>query len=226
MTPHVRAASLPSIAYVDESEDERSNFHGDAIDSGLFDQIFTLHPDDKLDDLIDKLVDLRIDALISDFNLSDAGPKTYTGAQVVEAFLKVRADFPCFIRTSYDEDAMISSSDVNRVYSKDIQEEQTFGRNLFKRISHQVEHHRARVSEWEAEFDALSALTPGGLTAPQVDRLLQLDNLLEAQFSADQALAGSVKRQLLNRTGLFEKRDQLIGETEKLIDAMKRALGD
>lgn len=216
--------ALPSIAYVDESEDERSNFHTDAIDSELFDQIITLHPDDKLEDLVAKLVDLRIDALISDFNLSDAGPKTYTGAEVVEAFLQVRADFPCFIMTSFAEDAMISSSDVNRVYSKDRQKEHADRRNLFKRISYQVDHHRARLAEWEAEFDALTAIAPETLTAPQADRLLQLDSLLEAHFSADQAVAGSIKRQLLKRTGLFEKRDELIGETEKLIDAMKRAL--
>jgi hypothetical protein len=217
---------LPSIAYVDESEDERSNFHGDAIDSELFDQIITLHPDDKLEDLVAKLVELRIDALISDFNLSDAGPKTYTGAEVVEAFLRVRNDFPCFIMTSYAEDAMISSSDVNRVYSKDRQKEQSTRRNLFKRISYQVDHHRARLEEWEAEFDALAAIAPDALTAPQADRLLHLDSLLEAHFSADQAVAGSIKRQLLDRNGLFEKRDELIGETEKLIDAMKRALDE
>ena len=108
MSDSVMQQDLPTIAYVDESEDEQAHFFGDALDSGFFGQIHLLSPDEDLDRLIAKLADLQIDALVSDFNLSDDRPNAYNGADVVEAFLAQRRNFPCFIRTSFDEDPMAS----------------------------------------------------------------------------------------------------------------------
>ena len=115
MTDATGKATLPTIAYVDESKDELDNFYGDAFESGYFSEIELVEPEENLDQLIAKLLDLEVDALVSDFNLSDDRPTAYNGADVVEAFLAKRRNFPCFIRTSFDQDAMGSSSDVNRI---------------------------------------------------------------------------------------------------------------
>ena len=225
MTGNVADQAKPSIAYVDESEHERKNFHLDAYASELFSEIQTLHPDDDLHALISQLVDLRIDALVSDFRLSDAGPKTYTGADVVRAFLEVRRDFPCFIRTSFDDDAMISSSDVNLVYSKDVKDEATAGRDLFRRVALQISNHRERVESWLVEFNTLSAIAPAERTAAHIERLIELDDDLERSFSNDQAIPKSVKRQALERNGLLARQDELMDQTEKLIASIKHTLG-
>ena len=215
----------PSIAYVDESSDERDNFYVDAYGSGLFSEIHRLHPDDSLDVLISQLLELQIDALVSDFRLSDANAKAYTGADVVRAFLDVRRDFPCFVLTSFDDDAMLSASDVNLVYSKDVKDEQAAGRNLFKRVSQQIVNYRSRIEAWADEFNALSRIEPSERTVADVERLIQLDHDLEQSLSNDQALAKSVKRQALDRTGLTARQDELMDETEKLIASIKQTLG-
>lgn len=215
---------LPTIAYVDESEDEQAYFYGDALDSGFFGEIYLLSPEEDLDRLVSKLADLQIDALVSDFNLSDDRPNAYNGADVVEAFLAQRRNFPCFIRTSFDQDAMGSSSDVNRVYSKNATEEQAVGRDLFKRISIQIEHYRAQIEDWSEEYEALLTLPTAERSVLQIERLIQLDDALEQAVAADQALALTFKREILNREGLFGKQDELFAQAEQLIAAMKDTL--
>lgn len=212
--------SRPSIAYVDEVEDERDNFFTDAFDSELFEKIYVLHPEPNIDDLVKKLLDLQIDALITDFNLSEAGPLSYDGEQLVSAFLAIRSDFPCFIRTSYDEAALASSEDVNRVYSKNVANDENAGRYLFKRIALQIDHHRHRVIHWQNELAELLERNPVQLTAPDVERILELDTKVEISFGKDIAIPMHVKR------GLLEKESKLIEETERLVTDIKHALGE
>lgn len=211
---------LLSIAYVDEAKDERDNFFVDAYDSGLFKEIFLLHPESNIDELVNKLLDLQIDALVTDFNLSEAGPLNYNGEQLVSAFLAVRSDFPCFIRTSYDEDALASSDDVNRVYSKNVVHDESAGRYLFKRIAKQIEHYRQRVIGWQNELETLMNQAPESRNGEDVARILVLDSKIEASLGKDMAIPDHIKG------GIFEKENQLISETELLISEIKRALGD
>lgn len=219
-----RAADLPTIAYVDESKDELSNFYGDALDSGYFAEIILVEPEDDLDRLIASLLDLKIDALISDFNLSDDRPNSYNGADVVEGFLAKRRNFPCFIRTSFDQDAMGSSSDVNRIYSKNTAEEIAGGRDLFRRVSIQIDHHRAQIEASSNEFEQLLAIPAAERTPGEIDRLIELDDFLERSLAADHALAPTAKRAILDLNGLFARQNQLVEQTEKLIAEMKKIL--
>lgn len=208
----------PSIAYVDEIEDERDNFLTDAFDSELFENIFVLPPESNIEDLINKLLDLHIDALVTDFNLSEAGPLSYNGEQLVSAFLAARSNFPCFIRTSYDELALKSSDDVNRVYSKNAANDRNAGRNLFNRIALQVEHHRRRSNEWQDELQSLLDKEPAQRTAADIERIIELDSEIEAGIGKDMAIPARIKK------GLFDKESELIEETERLIAEIKLAL--
>lgn len=208
----------PSIAYVDEVQDERDNFFNDAFDSDLFDNIYVLAPDPNIEDIIAKLLELHIDALVTDFNLSEAGPLNYDGEQLVSAFLAVRNEFPCFIRTSYDEAALKSSDDVNRVYSKNVADDENAGRYLFKRIAMQIDHHQRRVILWQKELAELLELEPAQRTAAVVDRILELDTKIETSFGKDISISPQVKK------GLLENENRLIEETERLVAEIKRAL--
>lgn len=213
--------SRPSIAYVDEVKDEQDNFFTDAFDSGLFENIYILSPEPNIDDLINKILDLQIDALITDFNLSEAGPLSYNGEQLVSAFLAIRSDFPCFIRTSYDDDALALSDDVNRIYSKNIVNDESAGRYLFKRISIQIDHHQRRIVHWQNELAELRERDPVSLTAADVERIIELDTKVEISFGRDIAIPTHVKKEVL-----LNKERQLIEETDRLIADIKRALGE
>ena len=141
----------PNIAYINEKEDERDNFFNDAYDSGLFAKIYRVEPRQSFGEMLAFVLSLNIDALIADFNLTEAAPLEYFCEQFVERFLEVRADFLCFIMTSYEKDALSSSADVNRVYSKDISADAHSDRSLFERIALQIKKHRDLVESWQDE---------------------------------------------------------------------------
>ena len=210
----------PNIAYVDEKPDERDNFFTDAYDSGLFGEIHRIDPVADIEEMVELLLNLQIDALVSDFNLTEAAAIGYSGEQLVDRFLQIRADFPCFIRTSFEEDALSNSADVNRVYSKDVNADAHTGSSLFGRIALQVQKHRALIASWKRELEELLAISTEDRSALQVEKLLDLDHKLEASLGADAQIPKDVKEQVLNR------RHALQEETERLIHEMKRALGD
>lgn len=218
--------TLPIIAYIDEVADERDNFYADAHATGLFGDIVLIEPDEELETLIVKLLELKIDALVTDFNLSEEATISYDGGQVVKALLEIRHDFPSFIRTSFDDQALNESDDVNRIYSKNANENKDRGRELFERVVLQINHYRTRVETWQAEFDELLAVSPEDRSASQIERLVELDSWIEASIGKDQGVSKHAKAGIFNRESLYDKELQLIEETEKLIADMKKALGE
>ena len=210
----------PNIAYIDEKDDERDNFFTDAFDSELFAEIYRVEPLQNIDEMLAYILSLDIDALITDFNLTEAAPLEYSGEQLVERFLAVRAEFPCFIRTSYEEDALSSSADVNRVYSKDISADAHSGRSLFERIALQIKKHQELVEGWQVELEKLVAIPAQERRAQDVERLIELDHKLEATLGADAQVPKGVKVDVL------AKRHELLDETEKLIADIRRELGE
>lgn len=210
-------SSRPSIAYVDEHEDERSNFFNDAFDTELFSAIHLVAPTKDLDGLLESLLSLDIDALVSDFNLSEAGPLSYDGDKLVSAFMSVRSDFPCFIRTAYGDQAISSAEDVNRVYSKGGGGDKEEGRDLFARIVHQINRYKARLHAWQEELNDINA-RPGRLSAAEVERAIELDGKIESSISRNSSIPSHIKKHLL------ELDSSLVEEAEKLINQMRSAL--
>lgn len=225
MATNGEADARPVIVYVDEIEDERANFYTDAFNSKRFSEIHLVPPSAELDDIMACLLDMHFDALVTDFNLSEAAVVNYNGGDLVERFLTVKREFPCFIRTTYDDDAMGSTDDVNRVYSKALPEDHNLGRNLFERIARQIDRHRNKVVEWQEEFEALLAMPTDARTAIEIQRILELDNWIEASTGGDSALPSAAKEGLLKKEGLFEKEGELLKQTELLISQIKGALG-
>ncbi|WCW10108.1 hypothetical protein [Pseudomonas aeruginosa] len=212
----------PNIAYVDELEDERDNFFTDAYDSECFDKIYLLEPEREIDEMVRKLLDLDIDALVSDFNLSEASALSYDGEQLVLAFLAVKSEFPCFIRTSYDDQAVIASDDVNRVYSKNVAHDEGAGRYLFKRVVQQVRRYKQRIGEWQDELSNLLIRNPNQLVAVDVERILELDAKLESCLGKDVAIPTHVKRRLLaSENNLVQETERLIADIRCVIDGRK-----
>lgn len=213
---------LPVIAYVDEDEDALEDFQIDADNCKLFREVIVLKPEARLGDMVGALLALPIDALVSDFRLSDASPVEYDGGMLVTEFLAARTGFPCFIRTSWNNDALHGSDDVNRVYSKE-HNAQELNRPLFERISLQIEHYKSQLQRWSEELEGLLAIDRDALSASQIDRIVELDARVEAQLGADHAVSHSARREIFDG-GLYSRRKELLADTEKLISDIKRSL--
>lgn len=220
------AKVAPTIAYVDEHADARADFFTDAYQSGLFGEVHVLAPESTLTEMVSKLFELEIDALISDFQLSEATPVDYDGESLVEAMLARRAGFPCFIQTSFDEAALKAAEDVNRVYSKNPKASGGGREQFLQRIIFQIERHRMRLAAWQAELSELLALDRSDLNAAQVERILELDDLIESNMGLDHSLSKQAKRDLLKDENLASRQLSLLDETERLIGEMRRALND
>jgi hypothetical protein len=226
MADVTKTAKLPSIAYIDENEDARADFFTDAYQSGLFQDVHILMPEPTLAEMVDKLLDLQIDAVISDFQLTEAGPVDYNGEALVKAILARRAGFPCFIQTSFDDAALKAADDVNRDYSKNPKSSMGGREQFLQRIVLQIERHRARLAEWNAELEDLLAIDRKALTAVQVERIIKLDEAIEEYISMGNSVSRQAKQELLKGEKLASRHIELINETEKLIEDMRRALDD
>lgn len=225
MNNEIENTNLPVIVYVDEDQDAREDFYIDGKQTSMFNEILILSPYPKIQDMVDFLLELKFEALISDFRLSDASPIEYNGSQLVDAFLEVRKGFPCFIRTSYDNEALHAANDVNRVYSKSEQAEEQTKRSIFERINLQVHRHRKAVYDWCEELHYLLSIDRSELTALQIDRIIDLDAQVEAYIGADDSIPSIAKKDLLNGS-LNQRQKELLNETERLIDHIKGALND
>lgn len=214
----------PTIVYVDENDDALEDFFIDAKKSGLFSEIVLLRPKPRLDEMISDLVELKFEALVSDFRLADAAPVDYNGAQLVERFGQVRHDFPCFIRTSYEHEALHEADDVNTVYAKEVQASQDI-RPLLERVYLQVARHRKQIEAWTVELSELLELDRSELSADAIDRILALDSWLESGLGSDDALPRLSKRSVLEKR-VFEGRQALIDETERLVAAIRKTLDE
>jgi len=217
-------APKPSIAYIDEIEDAREDFFTDAYQSGLFEAVHVMAPAPTLAEMLDTIAELAVDAVISDFRLTEAGPVEYDGEGLVEAVSARRAGFPCFIQTSRPEEALLAADDVNRVYSKD--PKAGTGREQFlKRIVLQIQRHQTRLAEWQHELAELLAIDRGALTSLQVERIIELDDAIEENLGADDPISRHAKRDLLTER-LSGRQTELLTQTEKLIADMRKALDE
>ncbi|MAM11595.1 MAG: hypothetical protein CML23_14265 [Rhizobiaceae bacterium] len=218
------SSSLPIIVYVDEDLDAREDFYLDAEKSKLFAPVILLEPLPQLSAMLERLSELKFDALVSDFRLADAAPLEYDGAELVDRFNEMRVGFPCFIRTSYEQEALNAADDVNTIYSKGKKSAEE-NRPLLERVSIQIAHHRKLAEEWSEEIAKLLELDRSTLSASQVERILELDSRLEKHLGADAGLAKLAKRSTLEAE-LFNVRDELMRETERLINDIRKSLDD
>lgn len=208
------------ILYVDEEKDQLADFQADAELSDLFDHVHILEPRQDLDEMVNEILTLKVDAVISDFALSEAAIVDYNGDQLLNAIQAVRHNFPCFLRTSFEDDAVSNSSDVNRVYVKADSLNLHSQANLFQRVAAQVKAYNRIYHEMQQEHSTLrEKLSQQGLSSIETERLIELDDILESHLSADQKTPSVVKRIALDKFDkLMESTDNLISEIESKLD--------
>lgn len=189
------------IAYIDESLYELKKFQRRVYEA--FDvQVFL--PKGDFESFVDELLNSGAEAFISDFRLNEYRNDVkesiqYTGGKLIETLLSVRHEFPCFVLTSYDSDAIQHMTDVNYVYSKEIlaTDMGKQGEKFIEKIRVQIEHYNNNINLFSDRlFDLQAQSAERDLTEEEENELLALDTFLENSINRRNAIPPEKKNQL------------------------------
>ncbi len=224
------------IIFVDEQIEEQNEFKAAFADLIRTDvvKVITLLPAEDLDEMIDNICQENPDALVSDWNLNEIKsdlPRCYNvsyyGSDLIEAFLRIREGFPCFIASSYDSDASEATSikDVNLVYSKDVNIDNHLdnqGKHLTfpQKILLQIQKYKTRITEAEESLEQLCDRKRQGnkLSLKEEDELIRLDSFLERALDATAAIPEEFKK-----SSNSEQLNNLINSVNELLEKVKNA---
>lgn len=217
------------ILFVDEQQEDIDSFK-DYVEGkdleGVF-EVLSLFPLSDLNQMVEEVLNMHIDAIITDFRLNEYKEDIdynvpYDGAHLVSKIISEREDFPCFVLTSFDDEAIGQSEDVNIVYIKGILhglEEETKARATFlDRMKNQIIHYRSKIEK--AENDLLTLLEKSRISkldSAEEEELLRLDSLIEKSLNRKHSLPTTVKRfgESASLSELLKAVDELKKKLEK-----------
>lgn len=211
--------SKHKIAYIDESRDEIMRFQRQVYES-LDVEVF--YPKEDMDFFIEELLNSGVEAFVSDFHLGHYREDVnvninYTGGDLIERLLAIRERYPCFVLTSFDNDAVERMNDVNYVYSKQLLTDTKQVRIFIKKVIAQIEHYSQNINDASARFfDLLDRSANRKLTEEEENQLLELDSFLERTLSQKSALPKERKNQLV-----IEEITKLLSSTNDLIQMLR-----
>lgn len=222
------------IIFVDEQKEEQDEFKrafSEFIRRGEVD-VKTLFPAENIDEMIDNIRQENPDALVSDWSLNEIKedlPRNYhvaySGSDLVDAFLRIRDGFPCFIASSYDKDASNSEAtkDVNLVYSKQLDphfDDQDQHLTFPQRILLQIQKYKKRIADAEEKLEQLCIRKRQGdkLSFEEENELIRLDSFLERALDASAAIPEEFKT-----SSNSEQLNSLINSVNELLEKVKNA---
>lgn len=179
------------LLFIDEELDDIEDFKDYIEEKDLEDlfEVKSIYPLDNLEDMIEEIISIYPDAIVTDFMLNEIKTSIkynvpYNGTQLVKTFLEIREDFPCFVLTSFDDQAVSESDDVNIVYIKGIlhgSEKGTKAKaNFVDRVKNQIIHYQIKLEKAETRLiELITKSEKDILDAPEKDELLKLDSLIE-----------------------------------------------
>jgi hypothetical protein len=209
------------ILYVDEVDSERRRFKTYIYNNDINQEFTTIAPeiDFELEVFLEKILSENYDAIISDHKLNEENSNIqFDGIDLIEAILKRRIDFPCFILTSYDDEAVRDGDDVNIVYIKGLMEsdEEREGHKakFIDKIENQIKHHRKKIENARTELLRLISLVD--LNASEEARLIELDTYLEKTTHTQSSIPLHLKS-----THNLDELHKMINNTDKLLAEFK-----
>lgn len=207
------------IAYIDESRHEITKFQRRVYESF---EVIDFLPKEDLNSFISELLNSDAEAFVSDYRLNEYRNDVqeaiqYTGADLIEALLSIRHEFPCFVLTSYDNDAIQRMTNVNYVYSKEILTLSSQSEIFIKKIRAQIEHYNASINEASVRFfDLQEKSIEKYLSEQEENELLALDAFLENSLNRRNALPAEKKNQLA-----IGKIEELLSSTNELLKVIR-----
>jgi len=210
------------ILFIDEQKESHDDFL-DYVelypDTDI--EVEPMLPCPDMDKMTEVIIEKAPDAIIVDFRLNDNSPENipYNGVELVNNLQSIRNGFPCFIMTTFDNEAVHYSDDVNIVYVKKILHNPEKGTVTFlDRVKEQIRHYKTRISNAETELQRLLELRKSGeATIDDEARLIELDDFLEKAIDGKTTVPSQYKTlsNAKHLASILAKADELIKKLEE-----------
>ena len=222
---------MAKLVYVDEQKTQANQVLRVAVVSKQFtqDEVAMVIPSATIDETIDIILEYNCKVLIADYKLSDhKADVEFTGADLVREFQRRFARFPCFVTTSFTAEAINEALDANMIFpksdflssgegslDKSTQSELPF----FVRVRKKIAEYESYVNSINKELDELRAKSETEpLSAEEAQKLIELDDMVEAVHGRHLAVESHLKQQALKT---FER---IIDRAETLIKKIEDEL--
>lgn len=212
------------ILFIDEEETEQDKFYN------YFEHVCPevnpecLFPKADVNEMLGVIFEKQADAVVTDFRLNEFKTNVkynvnYNGVELIKELHKRREDFPSFVITSHDDEAVNDTDDVNVVYIKDIlsPEKDKAKVPFAQRIVRQIDKYRASIDSAKKELNLLIDLrNKGEAGVYDENRIIVLDSFLERTFGAYDAVPSEMKK-LSN----LDKLNELIGKADEILNKLE-----
>lgn len=205
------------VAYIDEMDSDIRSFKRSVLlrANEKFD-VVSIKPKADIHETVSLIFENFVDAVVADFRLSEEDPTIhYNGSDLIKEVLFIREDFPVFILTSFEDDAVDKGFDVNIVYEKiDVQETSKF----FDKVILQIKKYKAKIESAEIRILELTEkrkTTP--LTNSEEEELLELDYLIEKSLDKKSKIPIDLKDSTNS-----DRLKELINKADEIIEAINK----
>jgi len=205
---------LLKIGYIDEDQADIDKFCRFAEPDF---EIKDLKPNRNttLKQIIDWVKETGIAALIVDYNLKERDSVKFFGSEIVEKLHKEFLDFPAFVITSFEGDAINGTKESDLVFTKKAAWNKA-GKELLKaRIRNKIVAHQKKLATSAKKYaDLVNKKT---LSLKEENELLDLDSFIERSHGK----IGHISK-LLKTNKNYEKLSELVRKVEKLTLEIKK----
>ena len=200
------------IAYVDEDDVDIRRFQ--RFSRNYFD-VVPIKPDKQLEITAQEILSSHVDAVIADFDLAEQDESIhYNGANLISYILEQRENYPVFILTSYEDDAVLKGDDVNIVYEKS---EMGDGEKFLERVKTQIEKYYHKLDEDEKRLvQLIEESRKRKLNAFEDEEIIKLDSVIERALDKRSTIPDHIRQR--------KHSDELL-EILKKVDDLEKKLG-
>ena len=181
-------------------------------------KVEAIAPPEKIDEIVQNVMEGDIDAVVTDFDLRDKGDSaTYYGDEVIEGILKIKPDFPVFIFTSVEPQALEHAQSVYYVYDKKLMNDKE--KTFLSKIEKEIKNYYDRITKWKKDFAELKLKKiKNKISAKEEEYLIELDNLLEKAINQKTSIASQIK------SDQKETLETLLKKTDEILEQVKSSL--
>lgn len=208
------------VIFVDEEQEQQELFQDymEAVAEQI--DVACIFPKAEIEEMLQEIDEQHPDAIVTDYLLNDIKENvkyniSYTGVDLVRQYRAMRPNFPCFIITSFDNDAVSETDDVNLIYVKNILNNKEEGVKVYfyDKIREQISKYQKSIESAKNELQSLLTKKENGDIDPtQEQRIIELDDFLEKSLDNYDALPSEIKKisSLDKLTSMIVKVDELL----------------
>lgn len=210
------------ILFVDEEEDALERFQLYVYDRDL-DKVINLIamvPHDKLNELLEYIEIENFDAVITDHKLNEKKSSIeYDGIDLIREIKNKKENFPCFILTGWDKEAVENGDDANIVYLKNFEDPEGEKHATFlDKVKNQILKYRKKIKDSNKELLKLIEKShKKDLNAKEEARLIELDTFIENSTNQKSSIPNSLKG-----TKNLDKLHKMINNTDNLLEELRK----